>query len=249
MDDDKLMSIPETDPVKPEAGDATQIRESLPAPPVDVRIKEMPKNPDSNLSRAAFVVSLLSLAMASLGVLYQLHIAALGAMPAISLYSRWEMNTLENTSEPQISTLMWKIENTGLGPAVVSVSELYIPATRKHYRMDDQGAWLALKAVLSKHFNLQDLPIVGFNYDPVTPGYAVRPGGEWPLFEISLRGVPVESLYPALDLAVVAVCYCSLHGTCFYQDSRDSLHRQQPLFACPEKQDIQTLMQSGRALN
>ncbi|HEX4959717.1 MAG TPA: hypothetical protein VF173_02675 [Thermoanaerobaculia bacterium] len=245
---DKDMSIPEADCATPESGDPTEFPGSLPVSPAQlhVHVKEMPKNKSSwFLSFAALCISALSLVVAVFGVVSQSRTGALSAMPALSLYPRWELTKQEKTSEPQIATLMWKIENTGLGPAIVSASELYIPSTRQHYSMGDQNAWPALEEALSKHFKLKKLPIAGFNYDPVVPGYAVRPGGEWPLFQVSLRGVPVESLHPALEAAIVAVCYCSLHGECFYQDSQDPSKRH-PLFACSERQNIQTLIrQSG----
>lgn len=169
------------------------------------------------ISFVAVIISITSL-IVSLGFSwFQSEKSELNVLPAISIYQRYEISTLENIRKEsnkygKLTTIQWKIENTGLGPAFVYYA--YLSDGGKKYVMDTSQAWRRLLAQLTEALETNVSPWA-FDNDPVSCPYAIKPGAEWSLFSISYLGDFSEKVADSLNIGL-ELCYCSLHGDCFF---------------------------------
>lgn len=211
----------------PKNGDQTQ----------KVEITNLPKPGVNIVSWLALGLSVVSTFISVRSANYQ---AKISKLPAVSIYFRWDVPVQASDQEPY-STVQWKIENTGTGPAIVHSAKLFIHSTGESYDMTSREAWDKLQSSLTKHFNAQ---IVGYSTDAVASGYAISEGAEWPLFEISVQNTD-EELVSTAEVVTLAVCYCSIaSGECQTDDS-DSDPDNVLIEACPKKVNISELLQKS----
>ncbi|MEM8503118.1 MAG: hypothetical protein AAF716_08200 [Cyanobacteria bacterium P01_D01_bin.1] len=166
--------------------------------------------------------------------------AKISQLPAVSMYFRWDVPVPALEQEPY-STVQWRIENTGTGPAIVHSAKLFVPSTGESYNMTSGEAWDRLQSSLIKHFDAQ---IVGYSTDAVASGYAISEGAEWPLFEISVQNTD-EELVSTAEVVILGLCHCSIaSGECQTDDS-DSDPDNVLIEDCPKKVNISELLQQS----
>ena len=186
---------------------------------------------------AALLVSAVTAVFSGVTWWSQKKAAELSLLPAVSLYHRVEVPLFPDRPDHDITTFMWKIENTGGGPAFVESAVLKVPGSGIK-PLDSRDAWEAVQGLLAA--NLERMELVAYDNDPVGCPYAVRAGAEWPLYSVSVRGDASSALHETEKIEV-ALCYCSAHGDCFYVDSNS--HTKEPLLECPSEIEAGDLLQ------
>lgn len=201
-----------------------------------VEITNLPK-PEAN------VVSWLALCLSALSTFISIwsanHQVKISQLPAVSMYFRWDIPVQPSNQEPY-STVQWKIENTGTGPAIVHSAKLYSPSTGELHDMASSKAWNELRVSLEKHFN--DAQIVGYSVDAIESGYAIAEGAEWPLFEISIQNTD-ENLVRTAETITLAVCHCSIASEECQTDYSNSDVNNIIIDDCPKKVNISEFLE------
>ncbi|MEZ9533142.1 hypothetical protein, partial [Vibrio lentus] len=169
----------------------------------------------------AIIVSIGSVLFTSQQASYQHD---LSLMPFISIDSRYDLLT-EDEGE-QTLTISWRMENSGLGPALVQQSVVEVGDNK--YVMGSDEAFDSIIYDLEKTLGMR---AISHEVDPVSCPYAIEKENDWNLYSFSFKGSNTDIANVHMGL-----CYCSLNGECYYEGTKEGLLK------CPEEVDAKDLI-------
>ncbi|EHH1047108.1 hypothetical protein MA786_004722 [Vibrio parahaemolyticus] len=160
----------------------------------------------------------------------QIEMSRLNFTPAVSIGERHTL-PIDSESLDVTTNILWEIENTGLGPALVY--EAVAKIGDDTFPMSSQDAWYAMTDHLEK---IMGKKVYGYNTQPVSCSYSIKDGANWSLFDISFKGSVAEDKLSDNTIHL-GICYCSLNGDCYYEGTQEGL------LTCPKEMDPATLIQ------
>lgn len=169
------------------------------------------------ISIVALVSSLSALGMQFVFGSAEWTRAEIRDLPSVTVYSRVEVEGPDaRTSVPNNGqdkarvSLVFKVENTGLGPGYVRNARLF--TSTGNYQMEGESAWQALKEEVFSNASPK-AELVGWHQEGISCPYTLKAGAEFEMFRLTYTGVDEDAPFANVT-ADLGVCVCSMHGDC-----------------------------------